>query len=58
MGDQITVTVNCGQELYDVISVTDTRAGIDAQTYRITAIATAYDKKTSRYEQTLRLAAP
>ena len=58
MGDQITVPVNCGQELYDVISVTDTRAGIDAQTYRITAIATAYDKKTSRYEQTLRLAAP
>jgi len=34
-GGQITIPVNCGQELYDVITVTDDRCGITSKKYRV-----------------------
>jgi len=57
-GGQITVPVNCGHELYDVITVTDPRCGIVAGVYRIVAIETVYDTREGRYSQKLTLAAP
>jgi TPP-dependent 2-oxoacid decarboxylase len=54
----ILVPTNCGQELYDVITVTDPRCGIDQQKYRVLAILTDYDRHQGRYEQKLSLAAP
>ncbi len=39
---QITVPVNCGQELYDVIDVTDAAAGLSAAKRRVLGIALRY----------------
>jgi hypothetical protein len=57
-GDQITVPTNVDQELYDVITVTDRRCGIDQEKYRVLAIQTDYDRRKSQYEQRLTLGAP
>jgi hypothetical protein len=54
----LTVPVNCGQELYDVITVTDGRCGIQAQNYRAAAIQTTYDPAVAAYLQRLLLGAP
>lgn len=54
----ITIPTNVGQELLDVITVTDARCGISEEDYRVQAIQTAYDRRKSRYEQTLTLRAP
>jgi hypothetical protein len=54
----IIVPTNCGQELYDVITVTDQRCGIDQAKYRVLAIQTDYDRRQARYEQKLTLGAP
>jgi len=58
MGDQITVPTNVAQELYDVITVTDKRCGIDHAKYRVLAIQTDYDRRKAQYEQKLTLGAP
>jgi hypothetical protein len=58
MGDQIVVPTNVGQEIYDVITVTDKRCGIDEAKYRVLAIQTDYDRHKSVYEQRLTLGAP
>jgi len=55
-GGQITVPVNCGQELYDVITVTDERCGIAAALYRVLAIEVDYSPRQARYSQRLTLA--
>jgi len=39
---EITVPVNCGQELYDVIEVTDAGAGLSAARRRVLAIDLRY----------------
>jgi len=52
------VPVNCGQELYDVITVTDERCGISEEKYRVMTIETEYDRRQGRYEQKLTLGAP
>jgi hypothetical protein len=57
-GDQITVPLNCGQELYDVIELTDARSGIDHQNHRVLAIRTDYDTRNAQYDQTITLGAP
>jgi hypothetical protein len=54
----ITVPTNVGQELYDVIEVTDERCGIDRVKYRVLGIQTDYDRRQGRYEQRLTLGAP
>ncbi|MCK4222521.1 MAG: hypothetical protein KAX25_06565, partial [Dehalococcoidia bacterium] len=58
MAGQITVPANVGQELYDVITVTDDRCGIDTEKYRVIAIQTDYDRRTITYQQALTLCAP
>jgi len=57
-GGQITVPVNCGQELYDVITATDERCGISNKLYRVMAIQSDYSRREARYSQKLILAAP
>jgi len=58
MGDQILVPTNVAQELYDVITVTDKRCGIDEDRYRVLAIHTDYDRRQGNYHQRLTLGAP
>ncbi len=59
MSGEITVPVNCGQELYDVIEVTDAGAGLSAARRRVLAIAMRYSTgKRPVYEQRISLAAP
>jgi hypothetical protein len=58
LGGQITVPTNCGQELYDVISVNDPRVPLGSKNYRVLAIQTDYDRRSGRYEQKLALGAP
>jgi len=54
----IVVPTNVGQELLDVVEVTDERCGISQEKYRVQAIQTDYDRRKSRYDQTLTLGAP
>ena len=58
MTGTIEVPVNCGQELYDLIEVTDSRAGLVAAKRRIVGIHLLYSRgpgKKPRYTQTLSL---
>ncbi len=52
------IPTNCGQELLDVITVTDERYGISEQKYRVAAIETYYRSQRGSYTQRLSLAAP
>jgi hypothetical protein len=54
----IVVPTNVGQELLDVVEVTDARCGIDQDKYRVTAINTTYDRRKRQYDQRLTLGAP
>jgi hypothetical protein len=56
---EVLVPVNCGQELYDVVEVTDTRAGLSAARRRVQAMGLRYvrDRPTPAYEMRLRLGA-
>jgi hypothetical protein len=53
----IIVPVNCGQQLYDVIDVTDARAGLDAVKKRVLGIALVYRPQRGEYFQRLELGA-
>jgi hypothetical protein len=55
---QIIVPTNVGQELLDVVAVSDPRCGIDAESYRVKNILTEYDRLTGRYDQAVTLGAP
>ncbi len=55
---EITVTVNCGQELYDVIEITDSAAGLSAAKGRVMGISLRFSPKSGSYEQRLLLGAP
>lgn len=57
-GGRITVPANCGQELYDVVTLTDVRVGISAEKYRVAAIQTDYNRPKSIYNQRLSFCAP
>jgi len=54
----ITIPPNVGQELLDVVEVTDARCGISAQNYRVQAIQTDYDCDQGQFDQRLTLGAP
>jgi len=54
----ITIPTNVGQELLDVVEVTDERCGISEEKYRVQAIQTDYDRFKGRYEQRLTIGAP
>ena len=53
MGGEMTVPVNCGQQLYDVIDVTDTRAGLHAAKKRIMGLTMLFEPRGGRYEHRL-----
>jgi hypothetical protein len=50
--------VNCGQELYDVVTVTDTQAGLNDASRRVLGLSWRYEGESGRYEMTLRLGKP
>jgi hypothetical protein len=54
----LVVPTNVGQELLDVVTVTDARCGVDQENYRVQGIRTLYDRRQGRYEQALTLGAP
>ena len=54
----LVVPVNCGQELYDVITVSDERCGISSKLYRVTGMQVVYSRREARYTQRLTLASP
>jgi len=58
LGGQIIVPINCGQELYDVVTITDNRVGIVSKKYRILDIQADYDHRKAIYQQRLALGAP
>ena len=53
---EITVPVNCGQELYDVVEITDARAGLTSARRRVLGVALEYRRDgASRYQHRLTL---
>jgi hypothetical protein len=54
-GGAILVPVNCGQELYDVIEVTDARAGLTAAKRRVLGMTLVYRPQKGEYLQRLEL---
>jgi hypothetical protein len=53
----ILIPVNCGQQLYDVVGVTDARAGLDAVKKRVVGIILGYYPRRGEYRQRLQLGA-
>jgi hypothetical protein len=51
----ILIPVNCGQQLYDVIDITDSRAGLVAAKRRVLGITLVYSPKSGGYQQRLLL---
>ena len=56
-GGMIIIPVNCGQQLYDVIAVTDARAGLDAVKKRVLGMMLVYQPPRGEYSQRLELGA-
>lgn len=57
-GGTILVPVNCGQQLYDIIDVTDARAGLTAVKKRVLGLVLVYKPERGEYRQQVRLGAP
>ena len=57
IGSNLTVPTNVGQELLDVVEVTDQRCGISEQNYRVLAIHADYDRRKGVYDQRLTIGA-
>ncbi len=53
----IRVPVNCGQQLYDVIDITDTRADLNSEKKRVLGLNLVYNPHRGEYEQRLLLGA-
>ena len=54
----LVIPTNVGQELLDVVEVSDERCGISEEKYRVQAIQADYDRRKGQYEQMLTLGAP
>ena len=54
----IVVPTNVGQELLDVVTITDARCGISEEKYRVLTIQTDYNRRQGIYTQRLALCAP
>src|SRR3990167_1758877 len=54
-GGSILVPVNCGQQLYDVIDITDNRAGLTSSRRRVVGLKLVYDTRRGEYSQRLKL---
>jgi len=53
----IQIPVNCGQQLYDVIDVTDSRAGLSGEKKRVLGLILVYNPRRGEYEARLSLGA-
>jgi len=53
----IVIPVNCGQQMYDVIDITDSRAGLTSEKKRVLGITFRYDSRHGIYRQSLSLGA-
>jgi len=53
----IRIPVNCGQQLYDVIDITDSRAGLNAEKKRVLGVVLVFNPSRGQYEQRLALGA-
>ena len=51
----IRIPTNCGQQLYDVIDITDSRAGLDAEKKRVLGLTLVYNTRRGEYECRLSL---
>jgi hypothetical protein len=51
----ILTPVNCGQQLYDVIDITDSRAGLSAVRRRVVGLTLVYRPRRGEYQQILLL---
>jgi hypothetical protein len=56
-GGAILVPVNCGQQLYDVIDITDSRAGLTSAKKRVLGFILVYSPRRGEYSQRLYLGA-
>ena len=56
-GGTVRIPVNCGQQLYDVIDITDSRAGLTAEKKRVLGLTMVYNPHRGEYEQRLLLGA-
>ncbi len=56
-GGSILVPVNCGQQIYDVIDVTDARAGLGSEKKRVLGLVLVYQPERGEYSQRLWLGA-
>jgi hypothetical protein len=54
-GGTVNVPVNCGQQLYDVIDITDTSAGLDAAKRRVLGLELIYQPRRGEYSQRILL---
>jgi len=52
-GGSVLVPPNCGQQLYDVIDITDVRAGLDAAKKRVLGLVLLYNTSRGSYSQRL-----
>jgi hypothetical protein len=57
VGGNILVPVNCGQQLYDVIDITDSRAGLSAAKKRVVGLTLIYQPAKGEYQHRLMLGA-
>jgi len=53
----IRIPVNCGQQLYDVIDITDSRAGLSGEKKRVLGLTLVYNPRRGEYEAWLSLGA-
>ena len=51
----IRIPTNCGQQLYDVIAITDSRAGLSAEKKRVLGLTLVYNPAKAQYEHRLAL---
>ena len=51
----IKIPVNCGQQLYDVIDITDNRAGLSGEKRRVLGLSLIYNPRRGEYEEKLSL---
>jgi len=54
----IVIPPNCGQELWDVVQVTDKPTAQSQQKYRVIAVGFDYEPRRARYQHKLILGAP
>jgi len=57
VGGFILIPVNCGQQLYDVVDVTDSRAGLNTEKKRVLGLVLVYNPRRGEYDERLLLGA-